>query len=1060
MEQHTKRLRKCSVPGCNDATSNRLRFPNPNNDKDMFLEWLKIIKRNRLSKYTPLRVYKNFRICSRHFKEEDRVPDVKSGRRGIIKGAIPRLFLPPQSKKCTSDYQDEENYLGYVRPSTSQQDRNMEQDRNARPSTSQQDLSSNMEQDRNARPSTSQQDIMERDIEETPAKKRFIDHDYAKSPTSQQDLSDNMDQDRNARPSTSQQDLSNNMEQDRNARPSTSQQDIMETDIEETPAKKRFIDHDYAKSPTYQQDLSDNMEQDRNARPSTSQQDLSDNMEQDRNAGGKQQGRKARRGILKSIQISRKQYLTPKKRKMYTKIVASSNRIHKLAYRLSSYQEKLQAAKRLSETVPFRKLAEQVNPLTYTFILSQIRTQQQKLKGRKFTIDEKVLALTLFKGSGKGYKLLSKIFSLPSKRTLTNLLNKIKLNPGINEIMFEMLQKSVHKMTPRDRHCVLMFDEMFLSTRLQYNQKEDKIEGLEDYGTERCPNFANYINVFMIKGIYKQWKQPICYTFSDGATKSRKLKNLIIDVIKQLQNIGLTVVATVCDQGGPNAAAVNLLIQESRTEYLRIGQDYQYFGFLVNGKEIVPLYDTPHLFKGLRNNLLNKDLHFELHGKKGIAKWDHIEQFYQLDASEPLRICPKLTDEHVLRNKIKKMKVKNCMQVFSHQVGSLMVKLVEWKAEVNLCSEVADTGRIILFLDELFDSLNSNQKTAPVSKPLKGGVTLTSNHDQFWKRSLTVLNKMKFFDRKKQKFVSVPSLKNLNFTIRGFLYLKNKLLKTNNNYLLLRAFQQDALENFFGLIRSYRATDNSVSVSDAITTFKALVINNFMSFHSPESNCEKDVSEGALDTLRFFLTGEVLPGCTPLVPDLNYSLPMSVSNVKKTRVGRCTVTYVAGYVAKKVLKKVSCEQCKYNMLFRDKKGDTEFIEARQYNMSNLTVPGNLLTHYVSEALAKLFYLIPRVCHMQPLHSILCEQLNKDKLLTFSVFNCKIHSNVGSNLCKFIVRLSVYMWCKSVNTILNGKDQKFINGIKSKSEYTKTDPIKLVAYRKYEKRRKQFFKDRS
>ncbi|XP_050497722.1 uncharacterized protein LOC126878870 isoform X1 [Diabrotica virgifera virgifera] len=781
------------------------------NDKDMFLEWLKIIKRNRLSKYTPLRVYKNFRICSRHFKEEDRVPDVKSGRRGIIRGAIPRLFLPPK------DYQDEEDYLAYARPSTTQLD------------------VSNMEQDRNARPSTSQQDIMETDIEETPAKRRFIDHDYAKSSTSQQDLSDNM-------------------EQDRNARPSTSQQVIMETDIEETPAKRRFIDieHDYAKSSTSQQDLPKNMEQDRNARPSTSQQDLSDNVEQDRNTGGKEQGRKARRNILNSIQISMKQYLTPKKRKLYTKIVASSNRIHKLAYRLSSYQEKLQAAKRLSETVPFRKLAEKVNPLTYTFILSQIRTQQQKLKGRKFTIDEKVLALTLFKGSGKGYKLLSKIFSLPSKRTLTNLLNKIKLNPGINEIMFKMLQKSVHKMTPRDRHCVLMFDEMFLSTRLQYNQKEDKIEGLEDYGTERCPNFANYINVFMIKGIYRQWKQPICYTFSDEATKSRKLKNLIIDVIKQLQNIGLTVVATVCDQGGPNAAAVNLLTQESRTEYLRIGQDYQYFGFLVNGKEIVPLYDTPHLFKGLRNNLLNKDLHFELHGKKGVAKWDHIEQFYQLDASEPLRICPKLTDEHVLRNKIKKMKVKNCTQVFSHQVGSLMVKLVEWKAEVNLCSEVADTGRLILFLDKLFDSLNSNQKTAPVSKPLKGGVTLTSNHDQFWKQSLTLLNKMKFFDRKKQKFVSVPSLKNLNFTIRGFLYLKQKLLKTNNNYLLLRAFQQDTLENFFGLIRSYRATDNSVSVSDAITTFKALVINNFMSFHSPESNCEKDVSEGALDTLRFF----------------------------------------------------------------------------------------------------------------------------------------------------------------------------------------------------------------
>ncbi|CAH1225142.1 unnamed protein product [Diabrotica balteata] len=375
------------------------------------------------------------------------------------------------------------------------------------------------------------------------------------------------------------------------------------------------------------------------------------------------------------------------------------------------------------------------------------------------------------------------------------------------------------------------------------------------------------------------------------------------------------------------------------------------------------------------------------------------------------------------------------------------------EAEVNLASEVADTGRMILFLDELFDSLNSSQKTAPISKPLKGGVTLTSNHEQFWKNSLTSLNKMKFFDRRKQKFVSVPSLKNLIFTIRGFIYLKKRLLKNSNNYLLLRAFQQDILENFFGLIRSYRVTERSVSVSDAITTFKALIINNFMSFHSPESNCENDLSEGALDTLRFFLTGEVLPGCTPLASEVNISLPLSVSNVKRTRVGRCTVTYVAGYVAKKVLKKVSCELCKYNMLFREKDGDTEFIEARKYNMSNLTVPGIFLTYIVSEALAKLFYLIPRVCHLQPLHFILNKELNN--FLNFSTFNCRSHSDTGINICKFIVRLSLYIWCRSVNAIVNGRDQKFINFLKTKPECTRIDPIKLVAYRKYESRRKQF-----
>lgn len=68
----------------------------------------------------------------------------------------------------------------------------------------------------------------------------------------------------------------------------------------------------------------------------------------------------------------------------------------------------------------------------------------------------------------------------------------------------------------------------------------------------------------MLKGVFKQWKQPICYTFSSGPTKSLSLKTLITDIIKECHSIGLQVIATICDQGGPNQAAVNLLLKETR----------------------------------------------------------------------------------------------------------------------------------------------------------------------------------------------------------------------------------------------------------------------------------------------------------------------------------------------------------------------------------------------------------------------------------------------------------------------------------------------------------------
>lgn len=137
--------------------------------------------------------------------------------------------------------------------------------------------------------------------------------------------------------------------------------------------------------------------------------------------------------------------------------------------------------------------------------------------------------------------------------------------------------------------------------------------------------------------------------------------------------------ATVCDQGGPNRAAINLLIQETVQQNVRKGSEGdKIFGFRVGGMEIVPLFDVPHLFKGLRNNLLTKNLHFKMNNENCIAKWLHIQQFYLLDTEDQDRICPKLTDQHILPEKINKMKVRCCTQVFSHQVGTLMKKILSW----------------------------------------------------------------------------------------------------------------------------------------------------------------------------------------------------------------------------------------------------------------------------------------------------------------------------------------------------------------------------------------------
>lgn len=302
-------------------------------------------------------------------------------------------------------------------------------------------------------------------------------------------------------------------------------------------------------------------------------------------------------------------------------------------------------------------IVPKMNKATQLFFNQQIRNIDVKGRGRRFTFDEKLLSLSLLKVSNKGYNVLCKLFVLPSKRTLRRLLAKIDLKPGFNRQYFQCLSEITAKMPIKDRICALLFDEISLSTNLTYNKGSDTIEGFEHDGNAPTGKIANTANVFMLKGISRQWKQPIAFTFSNGPTDSTTLKDLIKNLIRECQNMGFNVVATICDQGSNNQAAINKLIAESKVESESKGTPYNKLGFLINNKEIVPLYDVPHLIKGIRNNLLTKDLHYEDEdGVRKVATWKHIVNLYELDNFDNVHMLP-LTDQHVIAEKMNKMKV-------------------------------------------------------------------------------------------------------------------------------------------------------------------------------------------------------------------------------------------------------------------------------------------------------------------------------------------------------------------------------------------------------------------
>jgi hypothetical protein len=81
------------------------------------------------------------------------------------------------------------------------------------------------------------------------------------------------------------------------------------------------------------------------------------------------------------------------------------------------------------------------------------------------------------------------------------------------------------------------------------------IEGFEDLGSRgRMCNIADH-------GLHQKWKQPVAYFFSHESTTTEVLVQFLNEVLGACQNMGLHVIATVCDMGTDSVKAMNCWVQ-------------------------------------------------------------------------------------------------------------------------------------------------------------------------------------------------------------------------------------------------------------------------------------------------------------------------------------------------------------------------------------------------------------------------------------------------------------------------------------------------------------------
>ena len=81
---------------------------------------------------------------------------------------------------------------------------------------------------------------------------------------------------------------------------------------------------------------------------------------------------------------------------------------------------------------------------------------------------------------------------------------------GISQGALNIIKKKVDHMRENEKLCNLCMDEISLKTNLFYDIANDKIIGLEDYGSgTRTNKLANSALVLLLRSISGKWKQPL-----------------------------------------------------------------------------------------------------------------------------------------------------------------------------------------------------------------------------------------------------------------------------------------------------------------------------------------------------------------------------------------------------------------------------------------------------------------------------------------------------------------------------------------------------------------------
>lgn len=536
------------------------------------------------------------------------------------------------------------------------------------------------------------------------------------------------------------------------------------------------------------------------------------------------------------------------------------------------------------------------------FVMEQLTNMNVGKQQRRYSTDFLIMCSLIKSISPHCYKFIrnSEFFILPHESTLRRICSEFGVDPSKeqhNVNFLSYIRQKFSCLEEKEKFVTLMIDEIHIKSNFDY--VGGKLLGMSFNDTYA----ATSAFVFMIQSFLSSYKD-VAHILPVNSLTAEMFHAFIKKVIIGLEVIGFNVIVLVTDNNAINKKAVSLF---SSPPQLCV----KYENPACPERDLFFLFDSVHILKCVRNNWINQKNpgtcmfypDFNDLSLFNTASFQALKKLHEIESGKLLKYSYGLTEKALSPTSFERQNVKLALQV----INSVVAEGLELVGEEEQISHYKQTAEYIKIIFRWWSIMNvktlykGEHKRDEFQKPLTPNTDTPSYkflHDfikwlEMWEKMNCTTGGLT-----KQTHLAITHTSKTMLALAEYCFLKLKF-----NYFLPGKIQTDLLEDRFGSYRMLAGSNYNISIRQVYETEAKLRIQSILPILLKSKNDE--------EFLQNFFHDKELDEC----PDYLDSYPfirnfiISPRDLVNTETSLPIVTYISGYAAHSIIKKLKCEQC-------------------------------------------------------------------------------------------------------------------------------------------------------